>query len=57
MFCVFVVVGFTSANLASSVTILKSEEVEDLLCGNDEKYKSAFRAEPAVVIKYCIHIS
>lgn len=44
--------GYTT--LATSVTLLKASEVEEILDGNDEKYKAvSISTEPPTYLRYC----
>lgn len=46
--------GYTQ--LATSVTLLKASEVEEILEGNDEKYKAvSISTEPPAYLRYLHH--
>lgn len=48
--------GYTT--LATSVTLLKASEVEEILDGNDEKYKAvSISTEPPTYLRYALLIS
>lgn len=48
--------GYTT--LATSVTLLKASEVEEILDGNDEKYKAvSISTEPPTYLRYAFLIS
>lgn len=48
--------GYTT--LATSVTLLKASEVEEILDGNDEKYKAvSISTEPPTYLRYTLLIS
>lgn len=45
--------GYTQ--LATSVTLLKASEVEEILDGNDEKYKAvSISTEPPAYLRYAL---
>lgn len=47
--------GYTQ--LATSVTLLKASEVEEILEGNDEKYKAvSISTEPPAYLRYLLFI-
>jgi len=46
---IYFVVGLSQHCLASSVSLLKASEVEDIIEGNDEKYKAvSVHTEPPI---------
>lgn len=52
--CYFIFIGLSAHCLASSVSLLRASEVEDIIDGNDERYKavSVTSTEPLITRYY-----
>lgn len=53
LICAFLCIDHGYTQLATSVTLLKASEVEEILEGNDEKYKAvSISTEPPAYLRY-----